>query len=235
MAQFDSAVKLIADTAEARLQAAEWRVLLPSLGIVGVSDAEAARGRQALEQIAGGQRQDRALWALGLDALARGDSAGAARWRAALVARQPAGGPLVALLDAAAAADPETSLDLSAPGLAFDSAGSAPDPFFRAALHLARGEWAEALGRHADADRSRLWYENTDAVGWPDAVAQPADVDWALGTFARARRALSAVAQGDLQTACPLARRVLQIWSNPEAPIAAMADRLRRAAPVCWT
>ena len=236
-AHFDSAASLLADTAEARFQAAEWRVVPRALGIPGFGEEEADRGCRALEAFVGTARGTRALWALGLEALARQDSAAARSWQQALLEREGTDGPLGRSLAAATAAaqDPREALRLSEPALAYDSAGRAPDPFFRAALHLARGDWHASLGQAAEADRSWLWYESTDAVGWPDAEAQPADVDWALGTYARTRRALAAASLGDLETACPLARRVLQIWSSPDAPVGELAERLRRGASACGT
>ncbi len=238
LSHLDAAATLLADSAEARLQAAEWRVLPRALGVPGFSDEETRPGRLALEAFVGSSRGSRALWVLAFDAVARRDSAAAARWSEALAAHDTVAGPFRVFLDAAAAAiagDPGEALRLSEAALGLDSAGHAPDPFFRSALHLLRGEWAAAIGQSADADRAWLWYENTDAVGWPDAEAQPADVDWALGTYARSRRAMLAAERGDLETACPLVRRVLEIWSKPEPPIAAFASRLRRSAAACGT
>jgi hypothetical protein len=234
LAQFDAATRLLGDTAEARLQSAEWRVLPRALGVVGISDAEVESGRRALESFVETPLAARALWVLALDALARHDSA-AVRWREALVPLESGDRPFETVLAAVAAAseDPGEALRLSDPALAYDSAGRAPDPFFRAALHLTRGEWAAALGRSADADHAWLWYENTDAVGWPDAAAQAADVDWALGTYARSRRALLAASHGDFAVACAHARRVLEIWSRPEPAVAEVAEQLRRSASAC--
>ena len=100
----------------------------------------------------------------------------ASRWRT-LAATDPAGGGPFALLltamEAANRGDYRTALLTSEPALAFDSAGAAPDPFFRASLHLLRGRWQDEAKLPDDADRSWLWYENTDAVGWPQREAQP--------------------------------------------------------------
>jgi hypothetical protein len=117
--------------------------------------------------------------------------------------------------------------------LAFDSAGYAPDPFFRAVAHLKRGEWQLAIGRPRETDGSWMWYENTDVVGWPEAEAQAAEVDWALSTWARVRRARLAAGDGRMPDACLLARRVLEIWSRPEPAIAVLADSLRVATASC--
>lgn len=122
----------------------------------------------------------------------------AERWRAALVASEPA--------------------------LAYDSAGHAPDPFHRAAVHLLRGEWLARLDRPSDADRSWLWYENLDVIGWPSAEAQAGEVDWALGTWARARRAGLPV-----PGRCGLARRASELWSRSDPAYAGIAAGMVRA------
>ena len=134
---------------------------------------------------------------------------------------------------AAARGDWGAALAAAEPALAFDSAGHAPDPFLRAALHLERGEWLERLGKTADADRSWLWYENLDLVGWPEAEAQPAEVDWALATYARAGRSRLALQSGDRQEGCRLARRAGELWAGAEAAVAGAARELAAAARAC--
>ena len=100
-------------------------------------------------------------------------------------------------------------------------------------LHLKRGEWLERAGRAEDADRSWLWYENLDLVGWPDAEAQPAEVDWALATHARSRRARAALASGDPAGGCALAGAVAEAWSEAEPAVAAVGRELAAAAKAC--
>jgi hypothetical protein len=232
---FDSAAALFPRPAEARLQAAEWRVLPPALGVPGWSPRERERGRATLRDLA----EDRALgarasWALAMDAYARGDST-EARLR---TERVSASGdrPLLLLLAAMASAgrgDAAGALTASEPVLAYDSAGHAPDPFLRAALHLKRGEWHQGSGDTAGADRAWLWYENLDLRGWPDAEAQPAEVDWSLASHARALRARLAFQRGDRAQGCPLARRVEEVWRDAEASSATPEDvaTLARACP----
>jgi serine/threonine protein kinase/tetratricopeptide (TPR) repeat protein len=238
LAQLDSAADLFPDPAEARLQAAEWRVLPGALGAPGFPAVEADRGRASLASAAEAPSTigTRAAWALALDALARGDSAATDRWGRLVAARETAGGPLGLLLASMAAAvrgDPAAALRISEPALALDSAGYAPDPFFRSALHLLRGDWFAAAGHGPDADRSRLWYENTDAIGWPEAEAQPAEVDWALGSTARLRRAAQAFADGRRGDGCTIAVRLLEVWARPDPAVAASAAGLRQQAAGC--
>ena len=239
IARFDSATALFVPSDEADLQAGEWRVVPAALGIPGIPEDEVRAGRARLGAIAAspaGPRAARAAWALGLDAFARGDTAAGGTWRAHLQERGAAAGPLGMLLAALAArgaGDPAAALALTVPVLAYDSAGTRTDPFLRAAVHLLRGEWLAAAGDSAGADRAWLWYENTDAIGWPSAEAQPADVDWALGGFAGARRAALALRRGEQTAGCALAARTRRFWSDPEPAVAASADSLRRLARDC--
>ena len=232
----DSAALLFPEPREARLQAAEWRVLPASLGAPGWSERERERGRAALRAMTEDRvLRSRASWALAMDAYARGDSGEAKRYAESLSGQ---GGhvALASMLDGmaeAARGDWGAALTAAEPALAFDSAGHAPDPFLRAALHLERGEWLERLGKHADADRSWLWYENLDLVGWPEAEAQPAEVDWALATYARARRSRLALQRGDRQEGCRLAGRAGELWAGAEAAVAGAARELAAAARAC--
>jgi hypothetical protein len=136
-------------------------------------------------------------------------------------------------MSAAARGDPSEALRLSDSVLAFDSAGYAPDPFFRGVVHLQRGDWKLAIGRPRETDGSWMWYENTDVVGWPEAEVQAAEVDWALSPWVRVRRARLAAGEGRMPEACLLARRVLEIWSRPEPAIAVLADSVRVVMEPC--
>jgi hypothetical protein len=84
-------------------------------------------------------------------------------------------------------------------------------------LHLQRGEWHAELGHRAAADSSWLWYENLDAVGWPSTVAQACEVDWALGTYGRWRRARLADSSGADREACLGMGQVAELWANADA------------------
>ncbi|MEP6687747.1 MAG: serine/threonine-protein kinase [Gemmatimonadales bacterium] len=233
---FDAAAALFPDPTLARLQAAEWRVIPGALGIPGVPAAEAARGRDQLAEFAAGSGGTAAAWALAVDAFARRDTAAARRWQD-VVGRTDSGAgalaPMLAAMRAANAGHPDSALRISEAALAGDSAGYARDAFVRAALHLLRGEWQLETGQPEEADRSWVWYENTDAVGWPNAEVQPADVDWALSSWARARRTALASRAGKRGDACALGRRVRDIWRDAEPPIARVADSLRGSLVGC--
>ena len=232
----DSAALLFPSPKEARLQAAEWRVVPATLQAPGWSERERERGRVALRAMAGDPLlRGRALWALAMDASARGDSVEARRYGEAVRA-SGAHRALAWMLDGmdhAAGADWAAALAATGPALAYDSAGRAPDPFLRAALHLKRGEWLEHLGRKSDADRSWLWYENLDLRAWPEAEAQPAEVDWALATYARARRARLALESGDRSQGCGLARRAVEVWAGAEPAVADAGRELAAAVHPC--
>jgi tetratricopeptide (TPR) repeat protein len=233
---FDSAIALFPNPGEARLQAAEWRVIPSSLGAAGWSDSEQERGRAALRTMTGDPSFGaRAAWALALDAHGRGDTA-EARVRGEglrLSDREEGLALLLTGLGHAARGHWQAALAATEPALEFDSAGHAPDPFLRAVLHLKRGEWLERSGRPADADRSWLWYENLDVRGWPNAEAQPAEVDWALASHARSRRARLALEKGDRAEGCALARRVGETWAEAEPAVAAVGRELAAMARGC--
>jgi tRNA A-37 threonylcarbamoyl transferase component Bud32/tetratricopeptide (TPR) repeat protein len=232
----DSAALVFPSPEEARLQAAEWRVVPASLLVPGWSERERERGRAVLRAMTGDPvLRSRALWALAMDARARGDSVEARRYGEGV---RVSGGhrALAWMLEGmghAAGGDWKAALAATEPALAYDSAGHAPDPFLRAALHLKRGEWLAQLGRNVDADRSWLWYENLDLRAWPDAEAQPAEVDWALATYARANRARLALKKGDRPHGCGLARRAVEVWAGAEAAVAAAARELAATAHAC--
>jgi serine/threonine protein kinase/tetratricopeptide (TPR) repeat protein len=235
LAHFDSAVPLLPDPKEARHQAAEWRVIPSALGLPGIPDAEIERGRRELMRLMDdNSRRVRAGWALALEALTRGDTAGAAPWIQSVASGSAAASPFHHLLQAmrqAAAGRPDAALRLSQSALAYDSAGRAGDPFFRAALHLQRGDWFEKRNQPDSADASWLWYENLDVVGWPSTVAQAGEVDWPLGTMARLRRSRLAARRGNTGKACDLVTEAMQSWTRTEPsfePLVAEARSLKR-------
>ena len=227
LAHFDSAAGLLADSAEAHLQAAEWRVLAPALGVPGVPAGEIAAGERTLEQIGG----ERPAWALSLAHSARGDTTAAARWRGGVNPETPLGLLLQALVEAHEGRFDE-ALRTSEPALAFDSAGRAGDPFFRAALHLKRGEWYVALGDSAAADASWLWYQGLDVVGWPVGVVQAGEVDWALGPYAKLRRG-RILAGRDPGQSCLLLREALAGWDRPEPALTSLVAEARKRVERC--
>jgi tetratricopeptide (TPR) repeat protein len=235
--QFDAAGALLSQHTEARHQAAEWRVIPPALGLPGMTAADVEQGRRALIQLSrDSTRSVRAAWALSLDALSRGDSAGAVPWLKLVVSQTSPTNPFHALLRAmqqATAGRFEAALQLSEPALGYDSAGKAGDAFFRAALHIQRGDWLERMNRPEAAQRSWLWYEGLDVVGWPSSVVQAAEVDWPLANLGRLRRARLAAKSRNKADACRLAAELSRSWADAEPPFAPLLAEARALQRRC--
>jgi protein kinase-like protein len=105
------------------------------------------------------------------------------------------------------------------------------DPFLRTVLYLLRAEWQVHLGRLQDADRELLWYQNSDAKGYPREEPQPMEVDWAFGTLSQWRSMrLASVSE---PRRCSLAREVARLWAGAEPPYAARVDNARAIARSC--
>ncbi|HYC33729.1 MAG TPA: hypothetical protein VEB59_15675 [Gemmatimonadales bacterium] len=185
--EIDSAAAML-DTPEARLQRAEWRVVPAALGVPGF---EPGRPPDVLESLAGDSAVGAgAAWALAMAARAAGDSALAERW----TTRLPAESPLRVLLEALemeARGRPDSALAVTdTVRLAFQQTRR-PDGFAGAAFHLLRARWREARGDRAGADRERLWSQATDVEGWPGGLAQPGEIDAALGALITLHKATS--------------------------------------------
>lgn len=244
---FDAAA-VAARSEEGRVQAAEWRVLPPALGQAGPGREEREEGRRALEQVVhdaeGGRpvHRLRAASALALLAFREGRPEAAARWRQAverLPAAVPGRGRQRRLLEAAARAhdgDWQGALDVSAPLLAYDSAGHLDRPFERSSVALLRGEWHAAAGDPRAAEVAWRWHENSDVAldpaGFelPGRFAQAAEVDWALGTEARVKAASAALATGRRPTACRLSREADRHLAGSDVAFAAVREEARSVA-----
>jgi hypothetical protein len=219
LSQLDSAAALFG-TPEARVEAAQWRVIGRALGLPGIDAGQLAQGLTELERLAGDPAVGmRAVWALGVHANHLGDTAMTTQRINTL--RQPETdtdarrlATLLQALDLGARGRYEYAADVSQALLQFDSAGRGGDPFARAVLHMRRAEWHDSLGQPAAADSARLWYEHFEWTGPPpDRVAQAGEVDWALSTYARWLRGMAAKDRGDDRSACRHLRRVLTVWS----------------------
>jgi len=241
LVHLDSALTL-SPTDEARLQAHEWRVLLPALGAGTLPEVEAAKGRQVLETLAlDGHRGVRAAWAMGIDAYTRNDAASVDTWLAR--ARQHADADasserLVTFLEAmrrALKGDHAGALELSRPLFASDSADRVADPFARAVLHRHRALWLEQIDQLEEAEKEWLWYENSDFAGWLAGEAHAAEIDWAVGSYARLERSRVLQSLGDQPRACTLVQRLLEIWTDPEPQVIPLRNRAVELARECPT
>ncbi|MCI0435164.1 MAG: serine/threonine protein kinase [Gemmatimonadetes bacterium] len=236
--QLDSAAMALRSDS-ARMLAAQWRVLPGALGLAIVSSEASQRARADLESLASSPVvASHATWTLAIDALSSGDTVRvrqlvddiAARGRALL----PEHASLLDAYRAARAGNVRMAIDRSAPLLDLDVRHDPGDPFFRSVLHILRGDWLEQLGDASAAETARLYYENTDIVGWLFGMPQAAETEWALAPYLDLRRALSA--QADPSSACLLAERALWYWTDVEPGVQPLRDqatslveRLRRA------
>ena len=237
VAHFDSTATLVG-TPAGQLEALEWRVLAAALGVPGTPPVEVDRGRRGLAAAARrrGPVAARAAWASAVDAYARGDSSAGRRWRSRL--RGIAAGDsawerldeLLAGLELAARGDVEAALARTAPLLRFDEWRHLGDPFARAVLHVRRADWLEGRSSADSANRSWLWYENSDFAGWLSDTLQAVEIDWALGAWSRWRRGTLAQRAGNARGSCEYLGRILELWVHAERsyePLVAEARRLR--------
>ena len=228
----DSAVDF---TNDAELLAEEARLLLPLFGIhIPDDQQEGARGR--LVKLSKDSRWGkRAAWTLAVDALHRGERNEYTQWRQELE-RPPADDPyrlsLGEVLDVldSASTDLRLAVSRSRQLTATDSAGRGTDPFVRALLYWHRAEWLEALKEWPAAERTWLWYENSDFGPYPAGDVQAAEIDWILGSYARLRRAQVQLGLPNRAAeACRHLRRVVELWANAEReilPLRQQADSL---------
>jgi len=189
LAQIDS----VADGDESALEAAEWRVIPPTLGVFDLPAAERERGRAVLRALARstGGVGARAAFALSLGARLAGDGKTATTWEA-ILGSQPVRDTvtwlkhLLAAASAGARGAYREAMRNSDPLVAADEAPQVVDPFGRSILHLMRGHWAAALGDQRAAACEWRWTDNADFQGWSTGPAQPAEVDWVVARHAKA-------------------------------------------------
>ncbi|MDH3496347.1 MAG: protein kinase [Gemmatimonadota bacterium] len=232
--RFDSAATLSGDP-QFVLQARQWRLLLPALGVPGVLDAERERSRTALATTPAALRM-RAQWTLALDALARGDEAALSAARAGLGGDDTTVTRLRTLVDALvlAARDSLRAALARADELLVPAYHAMlGDPFARAVLYLGRGDWLRRLD-DAGADAAWLWYENASFEdGWPAGPARTGEIDWALETWGRYRRGTLALAHRDERAACAFLPEVARRWRDADPAYGAAWREATDAAATC--
>jgi tRNA A-37 threonylcarbamoyl transferase component Bud32 len=239
LAQVDSATAIFGSDA-ARVEQAEWRLVLPALGL---PVSEVGEWRARLAAFAGHSALgDRAAWALGLAAYARGDTSEGNSWQDRLRSGGSQGRALGRFLEATALAGrrqlPAALALTDSLEMAFN-ATDPPDPFARAAFHLQRGAWLAATGDTRAADREWLWSEGSDIEGWPQGLAQAGEIDGMLGVYARFLRGQTLLRTGagaaERTRGCGYLTRVVELWRGAEPAFSALDARadslLRRCAP----
>jgi tetratricopeptide (TPR) repeat protein/tRNA A-37 threonylcarbamoyl transferase component Bud32 len=245
LSHFDAAAEIL-DTPEARLHAAEWRVLPRVIALDVVDPSEVERGVEALESLVG---QDpvgvRACWALALYAYSVDDDATTARRMMNLVNTAPpesGAEPLSEFLQSVMLAEQgqygaaiersQGLLAVQTPTVLLHGAPSPgrvlSDPFARALLHIKRGEWFVQLDQPEDAEREFLWYEAVDVLGLPTTgLPQAGEIDWALGNWGRFLRGSVTL---DRERACGLLDHVLESWSEADTGFVEEVALVRSAA-----
>lgn len=233
--RFEIAASIVGDP-ELELQALEWRVGLPALGLPGVPEEGRTTARARLAGITGGVQGARASWVRVLDALAAGDDPGAAA--AAGRIRDTRASPFLSRLSdaflSAARGDTITALSVTdSLRQRVDSHHEIDDPLVRVALFLSRGRWL--AGRDpAAADAAWRWYENADWAGtWPSGPPNTAEMDWAFETYARYLRAASAHARGDTTVLCAVARDAIDRWQHADSAYAGLRRDIEVWATAC--
>jgi hypothetical protein len=235
---------------QARMQAAEWRVIPYAFGLegFGLEDAEAGADTLAAlwADLSVEQPILRSRAAFGLASLAaraeRG--AGAAAWSDSLRVLESSLGPgamsrksrLLDGLTLAAAGEFHRALEATDSLVAYDSVALGADPFGRAATYWLRARWQAEAGDTIAALRTLYWHENTDLEeGTAPGLAQAAEVDAAFGVHARAMTVeLAGSLAGDETVAglprCDLvrtrAREVLRLWNDPDPTIIPARQRV---------
>jgi hypothetical protein len=248
-------------TPEARLQAAEWRVLPWALGLAGFLRADGERGLRELARIHSDpgiepHLRARAVLALALARPRLPEVERTGGWLDSLAALRiarpilPGGDPRLLLEGVAAAerGEPSRALEITESLAAYDSVALETNPFGRALVHWLRQDWQAQAGDTAAALRTLYWHENTDLEeGTPPGIAQAAEVDAAFGAHARARAVALASALRTVERVADLSRcelvrtraaDVARLWSTPDpsivpilAGVMAVAERLQQECP----
>ncbi|MBK5096920.1 MAG: protein kinase [Gemmatimonadetes bacterium] len=243
LASFDS---IVAETRtpearlQARMQAAEWRVIPYALGLDGFGLADAEAGSDTLAalwtELTGVQPilRERAAFGLAILAAQTDPNAEAAAWSDSLRALESSLEPgavsrqsqLLAGLSLASAGELDLALESTDSLVTYDSVALGADPFGRAATYWLRARWQAEAGDTIAALRTLYWHENTDLEeGTAAGLVQAAEVDAAFGVHARAMTVeLAGRLTGDGSVAglpgCVLVqtrgREVMRLWSDPD-------------------
>jgi hypothetical protein len=252
VAAFDSIAYQLGSI-EAKLQAAEWRVVPWALGLEGFEQGTAEVGASQLAAAYAMETSPstRARIALSLamyehrredpgDADAWGDSLLAA-W--ASTERGPDRWNPLLLLESQGIADrgdAATAVERSSGLVAYDSVALLEYPFGRASSYWLRARWQAEAGDAEGALRTLYWHENTDLEeGTRPGIAQAAELDAALGVHARAEAVRLAVGAGERDPIAGLPRCRLvasraadlsRLWRDPDPDLVPLRDEILASA-----
>jgi hypothetical protein len=224
---------------EARLQAAEWRVLPRAISLEGFSASSADSGVAELIDIwraAGAATNHRRRAAFGVAAheLRLGTGTGRSPWKDSLASldgelEAPPAWDAVALLEALelrGLGDVDEALRRTDALIRYDSLALERYPFSRAVSYWLRAGLRADAGDISGALRTLYWHENTDLEeGTAPGIAQAAEIDAAFGVHARIRSlelasALPTDTEGAGLPICDLirsrGREVLRLWPSPD-------------------
>jgi len=97
-------------------------------------------------------------------------------------------------------------------------------PLLRSTLHLLRAEWYTRLDDIDNAVRELRWHEHVDLAKLPIDDPTALEVDWALGTLARWRRAelLRDRGRADVEM-CNCYWNVARLWRGGDSPFSSRA------------
>ena len=109
-------------------------------------------------------------------------------------------------------------------------------PLLRAAIHLSRARWFEAMQAPESARTEYRWHQHFHLPDYPVDMPLPADGDWAFSTLALWRQARmldrgKGTDQGDSEV-CASYRLVVERWSKGDARYRARADTARNRVDV---
>ncbi len=235
---------------QARLQAAEWRVIPYALDLAGFVSEEAEAGTETFVEIWSDQTnppvlRGRAAFGLALLEGRVGNAREGAAWLDSLRTVESsvnpgAGSRKSRLLEGvvlARAGEHRLALDATESLLDYDSVALGANPFERASIYWLRGGWQVETGDTIAALRTLYWHENTDLEeGTAPGLAQAAEVDASFGVHARA---MAVELAGRLTGIGPVAglprcylvqtrgEEVLRLWNNdPDPEILELRERV---------
>ncbi|MCL7963433.1 MAG: serine/threonine protein kinase [marine benthic group bacterium] len=247
---FDTIATLTGEL-EARLQAAEWRVLPPAVGLEGFSPTAADSGVAELHGIwrapvAVTSQRRRAAFGIAAYELRAGTETGTSSWKDSLakidesLEMRPAWNAIALLetLELRGRDEVDQALQRTEALVRYDSLALERYPFSRAVSYWLRAGLQAAAGDTADALRTLYWHENTDLEeGTAPGIAQAAEIDAAFGVHARIRSielasGLATDAGGAGLPICDLVRsrgrEVMRLWQNPDPVLQPLIARVAR-------